>query len=442
MENLELASHRETTSASPCVAVVPLRNLSGDSDEDYFCEGLAAEILVCLARTPGIRVVARSSVFPLDWENLDVRETGKHLCATAVLKGAVKRTDNRLEIAVELIDVATGKILWSGDFGRDMVDVFVIQDEIIGGIVRALPLSVEDSRLKKIVDRHACNVDAYRRYLHGRQLYWMFSRQNVEEALKEFERATQIDPQYALAYCGISDCYWYLYQYVDALKRYVEAADEASAAALRLDPMLAEAHTSRALALYLQGRLDECREAFEEAVRLDPQLFEARFLYARTCFAAGDLRHAAKLFEKAHKIRPEDYQSLLLAAQTYEALGDLERASVLRNHGVAIAEEHLFLNPLETRALYMGANGLVELGEVDKGLEWLERALELDPEDPMLLYNAGCIFALVGDTDRALSSLERAVDGGLRQKGWFDHDPNLESLADEPRFVSLRSKLV
>ncbi|MGA7304659.1 MAG: tetratricopeptide repeat protein [Rhodothermales bacterium] len=443
MESQKTAMHDLTESVeAPCVAILPFTNLSGDPNQSYFCEGLAAEILVCLARTPGIRVVARSSVFSLDWEKLDIREAGKHLCASAVLKGTANCLDDRLEITVELIDVATGNVIWAGRYDRNLVDVFVVQDEIVAGVVRALPIVVDDTRIRKIVDQHAVNVEAYECYLRGRHLYWLFSRQSVEAALKEFQCATETGDSYALAYCGITDCYWYLYEYVESLKQYVEAADEASRRALALDPTLAEAHASRGLALSLQGDFAATCAAFEESIRLDPNLFEAHFLYARTCFAEGELERAAELFEKAHVIRPEDYQSLLLAGQVYEVLGDVERASDLRSHGVAIAEEHLFLNPKETRALYMGANGLVQLGHTEKGLEWLEKALVLEPDDPMLLYNAGCIYALVDRPDAALTCLEHAVSGGLRQKGWFEHDPNLDSIRSHPRFRALTEKLV
>lgn len=428
--------------AAPCVVIPPFTNLSGDPEQSYFCEGLAAEILVCLARAPGIRVVARSSVFSLNWDNIDVCETGRYLCATAVLRGTLRRHDDQFRITVELIDVGTGDVVWSGQYDRDLVDLFIVQDEIVAGVVRALPVAVDDNRIRKIVDRHAANVKAYECYLRGRHLYWQFSRQGIEAALKEFQCATEIDDTYALAYCGITDCYWYLYQYVDTLDVFVQKADQASRRALALDPELAEAHASRGLALTLQADFESACASFDQAIRLDPKLFEAHFLYARTCFAEGDLERAGELFRRAHSIRPDDYQSLLLAGQVYESLGDDVRASELRRQGIAIAEEHLFLSPNETRALYMGANGLVRVDQVEKGLSWLEKALSIEPDDAMLLYNAGCIYALVGRTDAALACLERAVSGGLRQRGWFEHDPNLDSLRSHPRFITLSGKLV
>jgi adenylate cyclase len=425
----------------PCVAVLPLANSSGDPEQSYFCEGIAAEILICLARTPGVRIVARSSVFGVDWSILGLRETGRLLNATAVLNGEVLNTGDKLSINVELFDIAEGRNVWTGQFDQDALDVFVVQDEIVAGVVGGLGVEVEDSRIRKIQERHTANVEAYQLYLEARHFYWQFSRSGIEKALDLFRQSIAANNEYALAYSGISDCYWYLHKYVESLDEYLEKADSASLHALKLSPDLAEAHASRGVALALCGRFDESETAFERATELDPELFEARFLYARSCFSEGQLEQAARLFVEANEIRPEDYQSLLLAGQAYEALGDAEKATDYRERGVTIAEEHLFLNPNETRALYMGANGLVSIGRIEAGLEWARRARELEPTDPMMLYNVGCIYALVGEIDEALTCLEQAVTGGLRQRGWFDHDPNLDAVRDHPRFTAMTAKL-
>jgi adenylate cyclase len=113
----------------------------------------------------------------------------------------------------------------------------------------------------------------------------------------------------------------------------------------------------------------------------------------------------------------------------------------VRRRGVRIAEEHLRLRPDDARALYMGANGLVALGETARGLEWADRALALDPDDAMLLYNIGCIRAMAGALDGALDCLERAVQAGMRNVGWLEHDSNLDSIRQHPRFAELMQSL-
>jgi tetratricopeptide (TPR) repeat protein len=193
--------------------------------------------------------------------------------------------------------------------------------------------------------------------------------------------------------------------------------------------------------LSLRGEHAAAETEFEAAIRLGPQLFEAYYLYARDCFAQGKLQQAAQLFEKACEVRPEDYQSPLLVAQIYTDLGRAADAEGARRRGVRIVEETIQANPSDVRALYMGANGLVALGEIEHGLEWAALALAIEPEEPMVLYNVACIDSLAGLLDDAIDCLERAVRAGLRQKGWFDHDSNLDPLRGTDRFRTLMDRL-
>ena len=419
------------------IAILPFTNVSGDPEQDYFCEGLAAEILIGLARIPGLHLVARSTVFALEREGLDVGEMGRRLNATAVLDGAVLMAEDRLSITAKLVDVATGKELWTCQFDREMQDVFVVLDEIVAGVTGAFETKAVPERVRNIQSIHTSDVEAYDFYVCGRERFYQYSRQGVEAALEMFRKAIGIDASYALAYCGIADCYSYLYMYVESSDENREEADATSLRALELDPLLAEAYASRGVALSLPCRFEEAEEAFEKAIERDPQLFEARYFYARTSFAQGKLEKAAQLFDEAHWKRPEDFQSLLLTGQIYDALQLPERAAEVRRRGVAIAEQHLHLNPTDTRALYMVANGLVALGETEQGLEWLQRALSLDSHDAMLLYNAGCTYALAHRTDDALDCLERSVEAGVTQKEWYENDSNLDSVRAHPRFKKL-----
>ncbi|MDH3243168.1 MAG: hypothetical protein OEM26_01020, partial [Saprospiraceae bacterium] len=123
------------------------------------------------------------------------------------------------------------------------------------------------------------------------------------------------------------------------------------------------------------------------------------------------------------------------------AMGLNARAEEVRQEGIAMVELQLKLNPGDTRALYLAANGLAALGQKEKSLSWLQRALTLEPNDPMLLYNAGCIYALLGMEDEALESLERSVDAGLNQIGWFTNDPDINSVRHYDKFKALLKKL-
>jgi tetratricopeptide (TPR) repeat protein len=221
----------------------------------------------------------------------------------------------------------------------------------------------------------------------------------------------------------------------------IQRAESASRKALELDPGLAEAQASWGVAMSTAGRAEEAAAAFEKAIRLDPGLFEARYFYARHAFANGDPRKAARLYEEAEALRPEDYQCPTLVAQIYSDLGWPEKAMAAHRRGLRKAEEVLKLHPDDTRARYMGANALLILGDRERSLEWARAAIAQEPEEPMVLYNVGCIFSLAGEIEKALNVLERAVDRGLTQRGWFEHDSNLDPLRGLPRFKALLDRL-
>jgi len=220
-----------------------------------------------------------------------------------------------------------------------------------------------------------------------------------------------------------------------------EQAMSASRRAVELAPDSAQAQASHALALSISGRKEEAENRFETAIRLDPELFEIWYFYARHAFVSGELEKAARLFEEATRVRPDDYQAPLLVGQVYDTLGRPDDGIAARRRGVALVEERIQLHPDDVRALYMGANGLVALGERELGLEWARRAQKIAPDDAMLLYNLGCIYSLAGEIDEALDCLERAVAHGLVHKGWYLHDSNLDPLRKQPRFLALMEKL-
>jgi tetratricopeptide (TPR) repeat protein len=193
--------------------------------------------------------------------------------------------------------------------------------------------------------------------------------------------------------------------------------------------------------LTLSKHYPEAEQAFEVALKLDPTLFEAYYFYARTCFQQGKLEAAAKLFEKASEVRPEDFQAQALLSGVYAGLGRTADAEAARRRTIAKIEKHLELNPDDARALYFGAGAISKLGNREKAIEWLERARAVDPEDSAVLYNVGCVYSLLGDADNALACLEQAVVHGYGHKEWVEHDSDLDSLRQLPRFQKLLASL-
>ncbi len=427
--------------AGTSIAVLAFSDMSEHKDQDYFCEGIAEEIITALARVPDLRVASRVSSFQFKGSPLDSREIGRRLGVRHLLEGSVRKAGERLRITAELADVEAGFCLWTERYDRDLKDIFAIQEEIAGSLVAALQVTLSPSQRRALGKAATADVEAYECYLKGRMYFYQYSRRGVEFARQMFARAIEIDPGYALAHAGLADCCTYLFMHVIGKESMRTAALEAGRRAVELDPALAQAHVSLGLALSLTRDHDAAEREFEAALGLDPRLFEAHYFYARDSFMQHQLEKALGLYERAFELRPEDYQSPLLAGQIYADLGRPERAVASRRSGLEVAEKRLAFHPDDVRALYMGANALVALGETERGLEWAQRALALDPEDAMLLYNMACIFSMAGRLDDALGFVERSVGAGMNRLAWLENDSNLDAIRRHPRFAAALEEL-
>lgn len=441
LENLRREGSAAYEQKIPSIAVLPFADMSRDKDQAYFCEGIAEEIINALARIQGLRVASRTASFHFKDATGEPKEIGHRLNVETLLEGSVRKSGNRLRITAQLIDASRGFHLWSESFDRELKDIFEIQEEIASNIVRALQVRLspqEKGALRQAPTRH---VQAYDYYLRGRSFYYQYGKHDIEFALQLFSRATELDPEYALAYAGLADCWSYIYLYSERKDSVRQQARATSNRAIELAPDSAEAQASHAVAMSIWGQREEAERGFEAAIRLDPTLFEAWYFYARHTFVNGDLEKSAQLFEEASRVRPDDYQAPLLVAQVYDSLERAEDACAARQRGVALVAERIELHPDDVRAIYMSANGLVALGEREKGLEWARRARDIAPDDPMLLYNLGCIYSLAGEIEEAIDCLERAASSGLIQKGWYEHDSNLDPLRKHSRFKALMDRL-
>jgi adenylate cyclase len=418
------------------IAVLPFADMSQEKDQLYFCEGVAEEIINSLSRVRDLRVASRTSAFQYKGA-ADSREIGRRLRVGSLLEGSVRKSGNRLRIAVQLTNAESGYQLWGARFERELSDIFAVQDEIAQSVAGALRVTLTPEERGALQRAPTTDVQAYDYYLRGRKFYYHYSRQDIEFAIQLFSKAVELDPAYVLAHAGLADCWSYIYLYSDRSEAVRQKADAASLRAVELDPESAQARASRALSLSLSQRDEEAERNFEAAIRLDPNLFEAHYFFARHCFVRGTLEKAARLYEQAMRVRPEDYQSPLLVAQIYDDLGRPEDAKASRELGIRNAEGY----PDNARAVYMAANGMVALGQRERGGEWAERARSLMPDEPMVLFNVACIYSLLGRAEDAIDCLERAVRGGLTQRGWFEHDSNLNPLRSHPRFQGLLQRL-
>jgi adenylate cyclase len=423
------------------IAVLPFRDLSAKGDQQYFCDGMAEELTGALARVEGLKVAAFSSAFRFRGAD-DVRHVGRELGVAAIAEGTVRKQDDRLRITVQLVETRTGFHLMADQFDRKFSDILVIQEEIATSIVQTLKGRLEASERKAIEEScSTSNPEAYDYFLRARDFYYQYSSKSVRFARDLFRQAVGIDPTFAAAHAGIADCYSYLYLNAHGSEDNRCRALEAGSQATKLAPELATTHASRAVALSINDRHEQAEEEFLEAIRLDPCLFEARYFYARDCYVQGKLEEAAQLYQQAADIRPNDYVAPMFAGQVLSDLGRADEAREARIKGQDNAEEHLKRHPDDSRALYLGANALAALGDRERAMEWLRRALGFDLEEPMLLYNAACTYSRLGQTDEALDCLETAVTYGLTYRGWIDRDSDLDPLRNHQRFKALRASL-
>jgi serine/threonine protein kinase/Tfp pilus assembly protein PilF len=428
---------RAAMSAAKSVAVLPFANMSADPENEYFADGMAEEIINALSRIQSLRVASRTSSFAFKGKNEDIGEIGRKLKVSTVLEGGVRKMGNRLRITAELVNVADGYHLWSERYDRDIEDVFAIQDEISQAIVKALRVILSEGEKKAIEKKPQTNIQAYDYYLRGRQFFHQLRRRSLEYARQMFNKAIELDPDYALAYTGVADSSSLLYTYFDARDFNLRQADKASKKALELSPELAEAHVSRGIVTSLTHQFAEAEAAFEKAMKLEPKMFEAAYWYGMALQAEGRFEDAVKMFDRASTLRPEDYQSAHFLGQAYRSLGKHEDEVAHLRRGLSLMEGSLELNPDDARAANLAAGVFASLGEEEPALKYAERSLAIDPEDPMLLYNVACTYSSLGRIDQAISCLERAVEKGFGHREWIDNDPDLAPLRDNPRYQAI-----
>ena len=424
-------------SSAKSIAVLPFTNMSADAENEYFTDGMAEEIINALSKIQSLRVASRTASFAFKGKSEDIAEIGRKLKVSTFLEGSVRKMGNRLRITAQLVNVADGYHLWSERYDREMEDIFAIQDEISQAIVVALRVILSEGEKKQIEKARAVNVQAYDYYLRGRQYFHQLRRKSLEYAKQMFNKAIEIDPEYARAHAGVADCYSLLYTYFDAREFNLRQADKASSRALELEPELAEAHVAKGLAVSLSKRFDEAQHEFETAMGLDPKLFQASYWFARSRLSQGAYEEAVKLFERASALRPEDYETPHFLAQALMSLGRTEEAQVIYRRQLKLLDQHLELNPEDPRACILGAAAYANLHDTDRAIELAERAMAVDPEDPMLLYNVACTYAQLNKTEESLAALERAVEKGWGDKNWIEHDADLDPIRNNPRFRAI-----
>lgn len=448
------------------IAVLPFANMSADVENEYFCDGLAEELLNALAKIEDLKVVARTSAFSFKGKDVNVSEIGSALNVKSILEGSVRKSGNRLRITVQLVNASDGYHLWSERYDREMKDIFDVQDEIAQEITEKLRLQLKGNEQNLLTKRYTENTEAYQAYLRGRYFWNKRTEEGVKKAVGYFQQAIEIDPTYALAYTGLSDCYIVLAGF--ALLPPHDSFPKARAAAMKaleIDDALAEAHCSLGTVrwVYEWDRLEAERE-YERALELNPNYATAYHWYSFSLAAMCRIKEAVEEIERAYELDP---LSLMIntnmgtvfywarrydtAIETYLKALEID-PSFWPAHwmlGLAYKQVGRFaeaIAELIKAAKLSGGNSLptAALGHAyalagmkDKAREVLTDLKRLAQQRYVPSYGMGKVYAELGDEDLAFEHLQSAGDERDLWLGFIKIDPEVEHLRADPRFTDL-----
>src|SRR5437899_560102 len=459
------------TGAAPAksIAVLPFVNMSADKHDEYLSDGMTEELINALARIPGLRVPGRSSCFAFKGKTeADIfRKVGEQLHVNAVLEGSVRKAGDKLRITAQLIHVADGYQFWSEDYDGDVRDIFTFQSNVAQRVVEAMQIKLGVEETRALAKKPTENPEAHRLYLLGRYEFGKYSEAGWSSSIRYYEQALKLDPNYALAYCGLADTYAYMGGVVMPSKEAVAKEKEFAKKALELDPELPEAHLSLACAL---GGAFDWRNApieFDRAIELNPNLAWAYEIYAWFLGGVGRLDEAIAKDKKAIELDPlNSFFQSALAYYLYHARRyddamvqvrktlELDPTSTLAHNLLgrcllgkgdtagAIAEFQQGKINI-TGAWYQGLLGYAYAISGDRAkAEQMLRELEAQAKRQYVNSSAfAAIYLGLGEKEKALDWLDGAYENQESACWLLKVDPIYDSLRDEPRFQALVQKV-
>jgi len=451
------------------IAVLPLKNLSGDAANDYFSDGVTESLADALSKIDGLKVVSPGSAARLR-DNVDPAAVGKQLDVAAILEGNLRKDGDSVWLAVRLVSTADGQILWADDTNeRKLNDIFGAQDEIALGVADKLRIQLSPTSAAQVSHRSTQNTDAYQLYLKGRYFENKRTEDSLKKAIEYFQQAIDTDPNYALAYSAVADSYGLLYSYdMLAPSTAVPAAKDAATKAISLDDKLAEPHATLgfiesehdwnwveaerefrtalalnpncaachhwyALHLAYRGRFDEGLHEIHSAQQLDPMSLIINSNLGWVLYFSRQYDQAARQLNVTIEMEPNFWGAHYKLAVVYAASGHEQQAVEEYARSYDLQNDPDLADLLRKTYAASGYNAAIR--------SWLDKLSERSKQRRIPPYAFAVHYARLGDKERALDWLEKAAD---ERCPWIVHaksDPLFDLLKNEPRYEALVKRI-
>ncbi|HET9251004.1 MAG TPA: protein kinase [Candidatus Eisenbacteria bacterium] len=448
------------------LVVLPLENLSGDPEQEFFADGMTEELISGLAQIQALRVVSRTSAMRYKKTQKTLQEIGRELNVDTVVEGSVRRHADRVRITAQLIEIATDRHLWAKSYERDLKDVLALQGEVAHAIAQGIKGKLTPEEEARLAHAHTVDPKAYESYLKGRHHWNKRTDESLLRSLEYFREAVEVDPTWATAHVGLADAYNVMGFYGtlppgDTFPK----AKTAAMAALRLDPDLAEAYSDLGYVQhYHEWDWEASERSFQKAVALNEKNAYIHLFYTNMLAAIGRVEDSIREVERAYELDP--HSMIINTARGWVRLyaRDLDGAvdcmrriielepdfSTARAWVSAVHDargEHDLALAEATRAAELTARGpwsLTGLGRAYAGLgrrseaeAILAEMQELATRRYVSPYDLALVAESIGEADQALDMLERAHANRANMLVLLRVDPRWDRLRSHPRFEDL-----
>jgi len=414
------------------IAVLPFKNQSANTENaEFFAGGLHDELLTLLSKLGEMKVISRTSVERLD-PGLSVPEIGELLGVVTVLEGQVQRVGNRLRINVQLIDTSTEGHLWANIYDRELTaeNIFEVQSDIARTISGALHAELSDSDEELLNEVPTANIAALEYYLLGKQLWARASWSALRSASNYFEKAVDLDPEFAQAWAALPGVTIQMLQTGAITKQqYLDVAEPAVSRALELNSMLSEAHAERGNLLWTKGKLAEAESAFAEALRLNPDLPDSLLAYGTYLRTTNRPAEAIAVLERALANDPLSPRIIFDLGKSEMYLGRVENT-------LAYAARNLEIDPSSVHGYAANMQGYLTLGRYDLAMPWMIKVMMVDPVDFENWAYMAIWLELIGLPDIAQNYLDRAYELGPEEPVVLKCDLQIRSIKGQKDEVS------